>query len=167
MAICELETGAPHSVYALTGVATRRGLGLAGIAVIVKDRQKNTLKHIRGRIHTTSPDAPKYQAVIRALREGLALGAHSITVYSDDPIVVGHLSRDLEVPPELHAAYMEARALMHRYRRAQVRFLEEARNRKARTLAELVLTENGQGTRDYRSPGLPLMFTEPAEANAR
>lgn len=161
MAACTAATGAPRSVYALTGVATRRGLGLAGTAVIIKDQQKNTLKQISTRIHTTSPNAPKYEAVISALREGLALGARSITVYSDDPVVVGHLSRDLEVPSELHGAYMEARALMHRYRRAQVRFLEEPRNRKARTLAELALTENGQETREYHSPGLPLTFAEP------
>lgn len=167
MATSTVGIGAPRSVYALTGVATHRGLGLAGTAVIVKDTQKNTLKQISSRVHTTSPDAPKYEAVISALREGLALGARSITVYCDDPVVVGHLSRDLEVPPELHGAYMEVRALMHRYRRAQVRFLDEGRNRKARTLAELALSEDGQGTRDYRSPGLPLGFGEVAEARTR
>ena len=149
---------APRAVYALTGVAREPGQGIAGIAVIIKDTHKQTLKQISRRIHTTSPEAPKYEAVCIALREALELGARSVSIYVDDPVVVGHLRQDLQVPPELTGPYLEIRALLHRFRQADIRFLEEGRNRRARLLAELAVRERAGHARSYVPLPLPLTF---------
>ncbi len=148
----------PQSVYALTGVARQPGQGVAGIAVIIKDPRKHTLKQISRRIHTTSPEAPKYEAVQMALREALHLGARSVSVYVDDPEVVGHLRQDLRVPTDLTTPYLEIRALMNRFRRAHIRYVEEGKSRRARALAEMAIMDRAGETRTYEALPLPLAF---------
>jgi len=153
----------PVRVYALTSVAVRSGVSEAGIGVILRsgsrDSDRATLKQVSAKVEVASAEAARHQAVMRALRDGLELGARSITVFTDDVAVVGYLNRDLEVPSELISTYLEARALMNQYRRASVRLIEDARNRKARSLAERGLESDEADVRDYRSPRLPLGFS--------
>ncbi|MGD8237825.1 MAG: reverse transcriptase-like protein [Armatimonadota bacterium] len=143
-------------VYALTSVAARSGVSEAGIGVILRDRSRATLKQVSTKLEVASPEAARHQAVMRALRDGLELGARSITVFTDDTAVVGYLNRDLEVPADLVSTYLEARSLMNQYRYAAVRLIEDARNAKARTLAERGLESDAAEVREYRTPELPL-----------
>ena len=143
-------------VYALTSVAVRSGVGEAGIGVILRDANRATLKQVSTKVQVASREAARHQAVMWALRDGLEIGARSITVFTDDPAVVGYLNRDLEVPPELISTYLEARSMMNQYRRASIRLIEDERNQKARALAERGLEGDEADVRDYRSPPLPL-----------
>ena len=148
------ETG-PRHIYALTSVVVRSGVGAAGIGVVLRDASRATLKQVSAKVEVASPEAARHQAVVRALKDGLELGARSITVFSDDATVVGYLNRDLEVPPDLVSTYLRTRALMNQYRHAAIRFIEDARNTKARTLAEQALGRDEADVREYRSPPLP------------
>ena len=149
----------PRRVYALTSVAVRTGVGVAGIGVILRDANRATLKQVSVKVNVTSPEAARHQAVMQALRDGVELGARSITVFTDDTAVVGYLSRDIRVPPELFSTYMEARSLMNQFRYAAVRLIDDARNKKARLLAERALESDEPEVRAYRSPRLPLAFS--------
>jgi ribonuclease HI len=146
----------PLRLYALTSVAVQSGTGEVGIGVILRDANRETVKQVSAKIEVASPNAARHQAVMRALEDGLELGARSITVFTDDATIVGYLSRDLEVPPDLVSTYLQARSLMNRYRHAAVRLIEDTRNRKAQTLAERGLETDEADVRDYQSPELPL-----------
>lgn len=149
----------PRGVYALTSVALRPGVNAAGIGVILRDANKSMLKQVSSKVQVASPEAARHQAVVHALRDGLDLGARSITVFTDDATVAGYLSRDLEVPSALISTYLEARSLMNQYRSATIRLIDEARNTKARGLAERGLESDEPEVRAYRSPPLPLGFS--------
>ncbi|MFQ6099282.1 MAG: reverse transcriptase-like protein [Armatimonadota bacterium] len=145
-------------VYALTSATARLAVGMAGIAVILKDARKNVLRRVRSRISCTSQEGAVYEAILTALREAKALGARNVTVYCDDPAVVGHLNRDLEVPPGLTQAFIQVRALMNRFRKANVQLIEDDKNTRARRMSELALESGEDEARAYESPGLPLNF---------
>jgi ribonuclease HI len=148
----------PRFVYALVSVTARLAIGAAGVAVIIRDAQKNTLKQHTARIACANQEGAVYEAVKMALNEARALGARQVTVYSDDATVVGHLGRGVEVPEPLMPAYMQARALMNQFREARVCFIDEVNNAKARRLSELALESDEEDSRAYQSPGLPLSF---------
>jgi ribonuclease HI len=148
----------PRFVYALTSVTARLAIGAAGVAVIIRDAQKNTLKQHTARVACTSQEGAVYEAIKMALTEARALGARQVAVYSDDATVVGHLGRGVEVPEPLMLAYMQVRALMNQFREARVCFIDEMSNAKARRLSELAIESDEEDSRAYQSPGLPLSF---------
>jgi len=61
-----------------------------------------------------------FRAVVYALWNGRRLGYRRIAVHSDDPATVAQLNDERPVDPETVGLYLEARALMHLYKHAQI-----------------------------------------------
>ena len=60
------------------------------------------------------------RAVVYALWNGRRLGYRRIAVHSDDPAAVAQLTGERPVDPDAIGQYLEARALMHLYKRATI-----------------------------------------------
>ena len=61
-----------------------------------------------------------FRAVVYALWSGRRLGYRRIAVHTDDPAAVVQLNGECAVDPDAVGLYLEARALMHLYRRATI-----------------------------------------------
>ncbi|HKX19678.1 MAG TPA: hypothetical protein VJT33_16880 [bacterium] len=77
-------------------------------------------RHPAGRRPSAVPARPHltFRAVVYALWNGRRLGYRRIAVHSDDPAVVVQLTGERPVDPDAVGLYLEARALMHLYKRA-------------------------------------------------
>ena len=113
-------------IYAFTVSATPARINggpelTGGIAIALKDRQRQTIFRCGYAVPAETREAAAYEAIAVALREARALGCHSISVYSADHQVVAQINREADVAADNTARYLEVRALLNQFRWAQVR----------------------------------------------
>lgn len=79
-------------------------------------------RHSTGRTPAAAPARLPltFRAVVYALWNGRRLGYRRIAVHGDDPAAVAQLTGERPVDPDAVGLYLEARALMHLYKRATI-----------------------------------------------
>ena len=155
----------PSFLYALTSGVLQEAPPdpegrLGGIAVQIKDNQSRPLEKYSYALPVATEAEAAYEAIVMALREAYRMGARGVTVYTDDEQVVSEVNRSVEVPSANVGRYLECRALMNQFRRAQVRYIDPARNYPTRAMADRAVRNREVRAQSYRPVALPLGLSE-------
>lgn len=142
--------------YALVSAAPLQDSTATGIGIILKARDRSTLKTICQALENTDVAAAAYEAVRRVLDEALAAGVGRPAIYLDDPEVVAQLNGEAEVPRALLATNLRTRAMMHQVGRPQVIAATTSARFTARRLAQEA-TVAPRGRLRFRPQQLPLL----------
>ena len=141
--------------HALVSAVEAAEGGSTGIAVILRDRQRNTIYSTSYSKEDITLEAAAYEAISEALLTARETGSHTMAVYCDVASVVGQLNKEEEVPAELLSANLQLRALFNRFRNVQVKLAQSGEYFTAHKLAEGAAKGTSQKAPVQPSLGLP------------
>jgi ribonuclease HI len=86
--------------------------------------------------NTATHDLASFRGIVYALWNSRRPGSRRVVVHSDHPSVVAQINGHRDVDPALVGPYLEARPLLHAYRRARVEVQRTPWGREAEAAAE-------------------------------
>ena len=110
--------------HALVSAVEAADCGRTGIAVVLRDQQRDTVYSTSYSKQDTPVEAAAYEAISEALLTARESGSHAMTVYCDVASVVSQLNKEEEVPAELLSKNLQVRALFNRFRYAKVKLAQ-------------------------------------------
>lgn len=122
--------------HALVSAVRDEETGRIGLAIILRDRYRNTVystAYTKDGLHF---DAAAYHALSEALLSAHDHGAHTLVVYCDAASIVSQLEKREDVPVEALAAHLQSRALLHMFRSTEVILAHSGKHFTARKIAE-------------------------------
>lgn len=112
------------ATHALVSAVESAQCGRIGVAVILRNRQRDTIHSTSYSTQHASVEAAAYAAITDALRMARKAGSYTMTIYCDVEPVVAQMNQEQEVPAKLLAANLELRAVCNRFRRVQVKLAQ-------------------------------------------
>jgi len=120
--------------------ASRRNPGPAAIGVVIEDPSGAVLREVGERIADTTCNVAEYVAVLRAIKEALALGATDLTLLLDSELLVNQLRGSYKVKAlHLQPYHRQALHLLGQLRHWQARHVPREQNARADALANRAL----------------------------
>ena len=129
----DVRAGVP--THALVSAVQNPDAGLIGVAVILRDRRRDTVHSTSSSKPMQTIEAAAYAAISEALLTARGNGAYIMTVYCDVASVVQQLNKQQAVPAELRSANLQLRALCNRFRRVDIKLAQSGANFTAHKLA--------------------------------
>jgi ribonuclease HI len=121
--------------------ASRGNPGEAGFGIHVSAPAEAEAR-LYGYLGRATNNVAEYQALVHALRHALARSAQRVRVFSDSELVVRQIEGRYKVRhPDMQALHREARALIARLERFEIRHVRREQNREADRLANQALDE--------------------------
>ncbi|NLJ35317.1 MAG: reverse transcriptase-like protein [candidate division WS1 bacterium] len=124
------------ATHALVSAVTSSDSDRAGIAILLRDRQRDTIYSTSYSTPGVSVETAAYRAITQALRSARDVGAYTMMVYCDVASVVAQLNRQEDVPEHLLGVSLELRAVMNRFRWVKVKLAQSGKHFIAHKLAE-------------------------------
>ncbi len=144
----DVRAGIP--THALVSAAQAADTGLVGIAVILRDRKRDTVYSRSSSKASMTIETAAYAAISEALLTARENGSYAMTVYCDVASVVSQLNKEQDVPAELRSANLQLRALCNRFRRVDIKLAQSGTNFTAHKLAAgAAQGPSPQGPRQY------------------
>ena len=129
----DVRAGIP--THALVSAVQNPDAGLIGVAVILRDRRRDTVHSTSNSTSHRNIAAATYAALSEALLTARENGAYTMTVYCDVASVVLQLNKQQDVPAELRSANLQLRALCNRFRRVDIKLAQSGTHFTAHKLA--------------------------------
>ncbi|MHB8869306.1 MAG: Nif3-like dinuclear metal center hexameric protein [Thermoleophilia bacterium] len=132
---------AGERVYLLhTDGASRGNPGPGAIGVVLEDEDGNVLEELGARIGTATNNQAEYQALLTGLETALDRGVSRVRVLSDSELLVRQLRQEYKVKNEqLKELYLQARSLIQRFERVEIKHVSRDQNARADELANAAL----------------------------
>lgn len=121
--------------HALVSAVMSADEGRAGIAFILRDRNRNTVYSSSYQIECSSHVEATYKAMLEALYTAGDAGSPKMTVYCDVVEVISQLEQKAAVPPEAISGHLQVRALMHQFEQVKVKVAHSGKHFIAHKLA--------------------------------
>jgi ribonuclease HI len=122
--------------------ASRGNPGEAGFGVHVATAEGGEVASLYGYLGRATNNVAEYQALLHALRDAIARGAHRVRIFSDSELVVRQIEGSYRVRhPDLVPLHREARSLLGRFEEARVVHVPREQNRRADALANRAVDE--------------------------
>ncbi|MFP3902848.1 MAG: reverse transcriptase-like protein [Armatimonadota bacterium] len=118
----------------------------AGIAFILRDRNRDTVYSSSYSIESTSLITAAYRAILEALYKARDTGAGKMTVYCDVASVVGQLHQNEQVPSEAISLHLQVRALMNQFDDVEIKVAHSGEHFIAHKLAAGAAQEQSHKT---------------------
>jgi ribonuclease HI len=115
------------ATHVLVSAVASTECGRTGVAVILRDRQRDTIRSTSYSRAGVSVEAATYEVITEALRTARESGSLTMMVYCDVESVVAQLNKEQDVPDPLLAANLQLRAVFNRFRRVQVKLAQSGR----------------------------------------
>ncbi len=133
--------GDPEGLFLLrTDGASRGNPGPGAIGVVLEDEQGNVLEEIGVRIGTATNNQAEYQALLTGLETALDRGVERLRILSDSELLVKQLRQEYKVKNEqLKELFLQARSLIQRFERVEIKHVSREQNSRADELANLAL----------------------------
>lgn len=112
-----------------TSIASRDGRRAAG--VVIRDAAGLTLRVFGRPLGVMPVDEAAYRAILRGLWTAKRLGARRARIFTEDPVVVGQLEGQAEVPSSLVGLYLQTKAMLNAYRWTSVEQVAREQNAEA------------------------------------
>ncbi|MHB9150561.1 MAG: ribonuclease HI family protein, partial [Thermoleophilia bacterium] len=123
-----------------TDGASRGNPGPGAIGVVLEDEQGNVLEEIGARIGTATNNQAEYQALLTGLETALDRGVERVRILSDSELLVKQLRQEYRVKnEELKELFLQARSLIQRFERVEIKHVPRGENVRADELANLAL----------------------------
>ena len=106
--------------YALVSSVPLQDTEATGIGIIFKARDRNTIGTHCEALDDAGTLAASYKAVMTVLKRALKAKVRGISIYVDDPRIIGQLQGDDEVPRELLGTNLQTRAMLHQVGRVRL-----------------------------------------------
>ncbi len=124
-------------VIVYTDGASRGNPGPAGIGVMLCTREGEILREISESIGETTNNVAEYSAVIRGLREALAINARTVVVASDSQLLVRQILGEYKVKNEgLRPLFEEVQRLRRQFAQSGFVHIPRERNTRADALSK-------------------------------
>ncbi len=134
------DTNDGDSFVLRTDGASRGNPGPAAIGVVLEDPDGNVLEEIGACIGTATNNQAEYQALLTGLETALDRGVVRVQINSDSELMVRQLRQEYKVKNEqLKELYLQARALIQRFERVDVKHVPRDENQRADALANRAL----------------------------
>ncbi len=111
------------------------GNGRAGLGVVIRDSDGQTLRVVGRTLGPASPDVVAYRAVLHGVWMAKRLGVRRIRVRTEHPQIVAQLAGDAEVPADLIGPYLQTKAMLNAYRWSSVELIPREQNAAAARVA--------------------------------
>ncbi len=138
--------------------ASKGNPGHAGIGAVIS-AQGTVIKNCGRYIGETTNNIAEYSALLEALRQGRALGAEELVIYTDSQLMHRQVRGQYKVrDPGIASLYLEAMRLMQEFKRVTVHHIDRERNKGADKMATLAVKEFlSKGVREVAAPasGMP------------
>ena len=123
-----------------TDGASRGNPGPGAIGIVLEDEEGNTLEEIGVRIGTATNNQAEYQALLTGLETALDRGVQRVRILSDSELLVRQLRQEYRVKNEqLKELFLQARSLIQRFDRVEIKHVSREQNARADELANLAL----------------------------
>ncbi len=134
-------TGEANGLFLLrTDGASRGNPGPGAIGVVLEDEDGTVLEEIGACIGTTTNNQAEYQALLTGLETALDRGVSRVRILSDSELLVRQLRQEYKVKNEqLKELYLEARSLIQRFERVEIKHVSREQNARADELANRAL----------------------------
>lgn len=134
-------TGGEPPVFVLhTDGGSRGNPGPSAIGVILEDDQGMVLEEIGACIGTATSNQAEYQALITGLETAVDRGVRRIRILADSELLVRQMRQEYKVRnPGLKELYLQARALVDRFDRVEIRHVPREDNADADALVNRAL----------------------------
>lgn len=130
---------------------SRGNPGPAGIGVVIKDEEGNTLAEVSRYLGVATNNQAEYQALIAALETASRRKVERLQVYVDSELVVKQLSGEYRVNnPGLRPLLEKARVLLSQFGEASVAHIPGETNREAHLLAAAAINGSRSGRHGSR-----------------
>ena len=140
--------GRRHRRLTLYGDGASRGNpGPAGVGVVAHDARGRMVAGVAEYLGETTNNVAEYRALLRALEEARAHGAHEIHVYTDSALVTRQITGAYRVKsPHLSPLHQEATVALQRFRRWSITHSPRQRNAVADALANQAIDAQVAGS---------------------
>lgn len=126
--------------------------GPAGYGVVIEDHVGRRIEQLNGFLGTQTNNFAEYSGLLVALEYALGHGFRSLKVLSDSELLVKQIKGEYKVRSEaLLDIYREAKELIARLEKFQVRHIPREQNREADRLANLAM-DKGMGRKPAEAP---------------
>lgn len=126
--------------------------GPAGYGVVIEDHAGRRIEQLNGFLGTQTNNFAEYSGLLVALEYALGHGFRSLKVLSDSELLVKQIKGEYKVRSEaLLDIYREAKELIARLEKFQVRHIPREQNREADRLANLAM-DKGMGRKPAEAP---------------
>ncbi|MBI4335400.1 MAG: ribonuclease HI family protein [Candidatus Omnitrophica bacterium] len=116
--------------------AARGNPGPAGLGVVIKDENKNTIKEFYKYIGAATNNIAEYNALVYGLQEAHMLGAEEAILNVDSELVVQQLKGEFRVrDPKIKLLFDQAIHLINGFKKFEVRHIRREENKEADKLA--------------------------------
>lgn len=123
-----------------TDGASRGNPGPGAIGVVLEDEDGTVLEEIGACIGTATNNQAEYQALLTGLETALDRGVLRVRILSDSELLVRQLRQEYKVKNEqLKELYLEARSLIQRFERVEIKHVSREQNVRADELANRAL----------------------------
>jgi ribonuclease HI len=131
-------------VYLYIDGAARGNPGPAGIGVVIKSENDETLLEVSDYIGKTTNNVAEYMALIRGLEETIDMGNKSVEVYSDSELLVKQIKGEYKVKNEgLVPLYHHLMSLVKKLNHFSISHTVREENKHADELANRGIDEHG------------------------
>lgn len=122
--------------------AARGNPGPSGAGAVIQDASGEILARLGRYLGRTTNNVAEYEGLLLGLRHALELGAKEVQVVADSELLVKQLRGQYKVKaPHLKALYDQARGLLARFERHEVRHVLRAENGAADQMANRAIDE--------------------------
>lgn len=119
-----------------TDGGARGNPGIAGIGILIEDKDGNVIKEISQYIGEQTNNVAEYKALNRALEIALDLGIKKVTCYLDSELVVKQIKGEYRVKNErMIPMYNMTIALVNKFEAFEIIHIKRDLNKKADRLA--------------------------------
>jgi ribonuclease H / adenosylcobalamin/alpha-ribazole phosphatase len=126
-----------------TDGGARGNPGPAGIGVVLRSSDGETLAELGRGIGSTTNNVAEYEALIAGLQLALANDVTEIKVLSDSTLVVNQVTGRWKIKNDrLRTLAVRARSLMNKFERATISYVPRAENQDADRLANIGMDES-------------------------
>ncbi|MFO7946703.1 MAG: ribonuclease H family protein [Armatimonadota bacterium] len=143
------QRGTPNHAL-VSAVQSPDGLN-AGIAFILRDRNRDTIYSTSYSIESDTFITAAYRALLEALYKARDSGAQKMTVYCDVTPVVAQLHQNEQVPSEAISLHLQVRALMNQFDGVDIKVAHSGEHFIAHKLAAGAAQEQSQNSSELNN----------------
>jgi ribonuclease HI len=124
--------------------AARGNPGPAGIGVVIKDENRNTIKEFYKYIGIATNNIAEYNALVYGLQEAHMLGVEEVTLKLDSELVAQQLKGEFRVKdPKIKLLFDQAMHLINGLKKFEAAHIRREKNKEADKLANKAINLSG------------------------
>lgn len=140
------------SAYIYIDGSSKKNPGPAGIGIVCKTPDNQTIFKLSKFIGTATNNQAEYIALIESLKQALKNNIKKVVVYSDSELIVNQMNDRYKIRNSgLYKYFKEAKELLKNFEHISIEWIERKHNKESDILAMNAVMESDGGNSDARA----------------